>query len=105
MPAALAHDESLPRTRWFVDGPTPPQIDPPRTGPAQIIPFPVVNRRDFINRAACTHQRLGVTGAVKYLNRLITLHSERLTRLGVAPDWVDADVADLRAATGMVGRP
>jgi hypothetical protein len=101
---AVAHYQSLPRTKWFVDGPAPPQVQPPRTGRAVIIPFPVVKRRDFIFDAAHTHQRMSVSRAVKHLNSLITMHGKRLTRLGITPDRVAADVADFRAATGMVGR-
>jgi hypothetical protein len=79
----------------------PTKVEPPRAGPATIIPFPVVRRRDFIARAANTHERYNSKGAKNYLTHLIERHADRLARLGVAPDLADADVLSLRVAVGM----
>ena len=98
--ASLPHDGRLPRTRFFDDGP-PTAVDPPRAGPAVILPYPVIRRRDFIARAASTYQRYKLDGASRYLSKLIERHDARLRGFGIDPALVDADVAAFCAAVGL----
>jgi hypothetical protein len=103
---AVAHDQSLPRTQWRYDGgAVPTKVEPPRTGHADIIPFPVIRRHAFIERSSNCHHRMNGRSAINYLTRLIDAHAKRLASYGCDPVLIAADVAGFRRYTGMAIDP
>src|SRR5580704_4137838 len=102
---AVTSSASPPRARSrsaSLGGPTSPiKVDPPITGPAEIIPFPITRRIGFIERAANIHVRYKPESAERYLSNMIRRHIDRLQRLGVSAERAAVDVQSLCDAVGM----
>ena len=79
----------------------PPAPPRPHGATAEILPFPVVRRRDFIERAIATGERYPPRGRIGHLLSVVNRHAARLDRLGVAPDQAAVDVAALAGALGL----
>ena len=65
---------------------------------AQVLPFPLVRRRNLIRRQARFYADQAPQAAEKNLAHQLKVQGEALVRKGVAPDVADAEVRSLERA-------
>ncbi len=85
-----------------IDSANRPPPPPPTDGSAAVvIPFPASKQRGLVERELVGIRDWDTTVAVEWLMQVIRRHRARLTKLGIAPDRIDADVKALEAAFGI----
>jgi hypothetical protein len=99
---ALSASPPRARSRPSWDGPTSTELNPPKRGPAELIPFPIARNVRFVAETVAAHRRYRRPGeAKKYLEKLIHSRMDDLQRLGVSFDRAIADAEALWFAVGM----
>jgi hypothetical protein len=72
-----------------------------KTGHAEIVPFPAVKQRGLCDRELVSVMNWDDDAADQWLTSVVRRHQRRLEKLGVAPNRIAADVADLESAFGL----
>jgi hypothetical protein len=65
---------------------------------AEVIPFPVVRRVDFVWRHAARMSELRAKAAENHLASQLKIQRDTMTRKGVDPERIDQELATLEAA-------
>ncbi|MCK1753803.1 hypothetical protein IVA78_00830 [Bradyrhizobium sp. 137] len=65
---------------------------------AEVLPFPIARRRDFIRKQATHAARMNPDAAVRYVERQLLAQRDSMRRRGIAETLIDRELHGMTAA-------